>query len=293
MRQIGDDMEQAIAARLDAYLASQGIECAQRDADGGLVSVWVLDEDRLPEAEGHYQAFRVNPGAKVFDAPPKAAPAPPPDRARRVDVRTEVFGAGTGIGTVTLTLIAVSVLLTLLLRTSQTQQVTHYLFFSELGGRGFPEILDGQVWRLVTPIFLHGGWLHLIVNMMWLFQLGGQVENNEGPRYLAILVLVSAVIVNTAQYLVSGRSFLGMSGIVYMTLGYVWMLSKYQAGTAYGIAPQTVAFMLVWGAVCLVGLIPDVANTQHVVGLLIGVAWGFVRSGRFETLRRRRKYRRG
>src|SRR2546428_8875124 len=36
---------------------------------------------------------------------------------------------------------------------------------------------------------------------------------------------------------------------------------------------HTVTVMLLWLGLCLVGIIPHVANTEHVVGLLLGVAW--------------------
>src|SRR5262249_27422424 len=154
--------------------------------------------------------------------------------------------------------------------------VTRLLYFSEYMGRSFPEISDGQVWRLVTPIFLHGGWLHLLFNMLWLFELGGMIEILEGPRKLATLMLVLAVLATTAQYMLSGPSFLGMSGVVYGLLGYVWMMSRHHAGTRYVMPTQTVYFMLVWLVVCLVGIIPNVANAEHVVGFVVGTAWGFL-----------------
>jgi GlpG protein len=85
---------------------------------------------------------------------------------------------------------------------------------------------------------------------------------------------------------------MGMSGVVYGLLGYIWMMSKYKAGTQYGLPQQTVGFMLIWLVICLIGLIPNVANTQHVVGLLLGVTWGFLRSGRLSELRRQAKFKR-
>jgi len=45
-----------------------------------------------------------------------------------------------------------------------------------------------------------------------------------------------------------------------------------------------------WLGLCLVGFIPHVANTEHVVGLLLGVVWGFVRSGGWGQMRRRRRW---
>jgi membrane associated rhomboid family serine protease len=49
-------------------------------------------------------------------------------------------------------------------------------------------------------------------------------------------------------------------------------------------------FMLVWLGLCLIGIIPHVANTEHVLGFVLGVAWGVVRSGGWGQMRRRRPW---
>jgi GlpG protein len=202
------------------------------------------------------------------------------------------FGRTYG-GQVTTTMIAISILLTLLSGSPRAMPLVRALYFSEYFGSSFPEIMHGQVWRLVTPIFLHGGILHLVFNMMWLYQLGGAIETLEGSRYFALMTLVFAAIVNTSQYLVSGPNFLGMSGVVYALLGYIWMMSRYKAGTQYALAPGTVAFMVAWMVLCMIGVIGNVANTQHFVGFVIGTVWGFLHSGQIATLRRRARYRKG
>lgn len=292
MRQVGDSMKQAQADRLSAFLVSRGIANTIRDDDGTDVAVWVLNEDRLAEAAVLTADFLRNPTDKSFDAPtPKVVVESEPTRARTVDVRSEVFGGDRFAIPMTMTLIAISLALTLMFMTAGTRDLAHYFFFSEVGGRAFPEIVSGQVWRLVTPIFLHGGVLHLLFNMLWLFQLGGAIERFEGRWYFLAIVLIMSVLINTAQYLVSGPSFLGMSGIVYMLLGYIWMMSRYQTNSQYFLPQQTVSFMIIWLVICLVGIIPGVANTEHVAGLILGVAWGFFRSGQLATLRRRRRYR--
>src|SRR3989441_11798364 len=91
----------------------------------------------------------------------------------------------------------------------------------------------------------------------------------------------------SGTYIVSGPLFVGMSGVVYGLLGYIWMMTRFQVGTRYMLSEQTVMFMLLWLGLCLVGIIPHVANTEHVVGMLLGVAWGFVRSGGGSQMRRR------
>ena len=110
--------------------------------------------------------------------------------------------------------------------------------------------------------------------MLWLYQLGGQIETQESSRYVAIMVLVFASICNTAQYIVSGPLFVGMSGVVYGLLGYIWMMTLPGGNTIYSVGANGEMFMLLWLGLCLVGIIPHVANTEHVVGILLGVAWG-------------------
>src|ERR1700722_11474038 len=59
---------------------------------------------------------------------------------------------------------------------------------NEFGAKWGPAIFEGhQYWRLVTAGFLHGGWLHILMNSWVLYDLGAQVEQvYETPRFLVI-----------------------------------------------------------------------------------------------------------
>jgi GlpG protein len=100
------------------------------------------------------------------------------------------------------------------------------------------------------------------------------------------LTLVLGGLSNLAEFLVSGPSFGGMSGVVYGLLGYIWMQGRFNPASRLSLQPQTVTFMIVWFFVCLAGLVGPIANTAHGVGLAVGVAWGFLDARLRVVLRR-------
>ena len=66
---------------------------------------------------------------------------------------------------------------------------------------GLNDIEHGEIWRLVTPIFLHFGILHLVFNMMAFSALGTMIEIRRGSLRLAVMILVLAVASNVGQFL--------------------------------------------------------------------------------------------
>jgi membrane associated rhomboid family serine protease len=146
---------------------------------------------------------------------------------------------------------------------------------------GLQEIRSGQVWRLVAPIFIHLGLMHIFFNMFWLRDLGSMIEARQGSLWLAVLVTALGVVSNLAQYLVSGPDFGGMSGVVYGLVGYIWMRGKYDPASGLVLHPATLLMMVIWFFVCLAGLFGSVANMAHFAGLVMGIAWGYLSSRPF------------
>jgi GlpG protein len=142
------------------------------------------------------------------------------------------------------------------------------------GYTGFEQIAAGEVWRLFTPILLHFSLLHLVFNLLWLYDLGGQIEQVKGRLALLLLVLGSAALSNAAQNLTNGPNFGGMSGVNYALFGFIWMRQRFRPLEGLGLGPNTVPLMLGWLVVCMAGWVGSVANTAHFVGLAVGVASG-------------------
>jgi len=182
-----------------------------------------------------------------------------------------------GLYPVTTALIAVSVGVSLLSKMGAATANVAALFIAAPNTHGFQSVLAGEVWRLVTPIFLHFGPLHLLFNMLWTWDLGRALEWKKGSGFVLGFVLLVGAGSNLAQYLLTGSPrFGGMSGVVYGFLGYVWMQGRHNPAFGIALNKQTVSMMLGWFVVCWLGLLGPIANWAHTLGLAIGTAWGFL-----------------
>ncbi len=287
MRKLFNTSDFENAERFGNYLHSLKIENDLRDeelsdADEKQWSLWIMDEDFLEEADRLKSEFLSDPFNKIYDVKVKKKvqkEMPKAKGARYVDVRSEIFAANSSKDApAVLAIIVICTVLFLASLTALDPVIKRILFFSQYMGRDFPEIASGQIWRLVTPIFLHDGFLHILFNMMWLHQLGGQIEKIDGSWKLIIFVVFTAIFCNTSQYFISGANFLGMSGVVYGMLGFIWTVCRVAPRSRYDLNDQTMFFMMAWLVLCF--FMENIANTQHVVGLLVGLSLGFVKGKR-------------
>ncbi|SDJ94835.1 rhomboid family intramembrane serine protease [Billgrantia gudaonensis] len=144
-------------------------------------------------------------------------------------------------------------------------------------------VTSGQVWRLLSPAFLHFGWMHLIFNMLWLWYFGRQVEALHGSRRMLAVLLIAGIGANLAQYAAGTVLFGGMSGVDFALLGYVWLMSRRVPSSGFFVPQMLVVFMLGWmvftmtDAASLVGF-GNVANEAHLGGLVVGLAMGWYHS---------------
>ncbi|MDN3552687.1 rhomboid family intramembrane serine protease [Halomonas almeriensis] len=154
-----------------------------------------------------------------------------------------------------------------------------------VGGQPVPESLgaglaSGQAWRLVSPVLLHFGWMHLIFNMLWLWVFGRQVEALHGSRRMLLVVLLAALGGNLAQYATGTVLFGGMSGVDFALLGYVWLMSRRSPGSGFFVPQMLVVLMLGWMVFTMTdmaGLVGfgNIANEAHLGGLVVGLLLGW------------------
>jgi len=302
MRMIGSLPSKVLAAKISDYLTSRHIENQITAEEGGAFSLWIYSEDELEEAQKILSEFLSNPTATKYEEARPLAQVIKTQKYRQekearkkfIELRTQWHRYNTRLSPVTLTLIILSVVVTLVGWVDPSEGFLHYLYITDyqiVGNylqwrSGLPEVLHGQVWRLVTPIFIHAGVLHLLFNMLWLKDLGTMIEARQGSIFLVLQVIVIGVISNMAQYLWSGPNFVGMSGVVYGLLGYIWIRGRFDPACGLSLNQGVVTMMIFWFFLCLTGLVGNVANATHAAGLASGMAWGFLAAHFRRGLRR-------
>ncbi|MDD0975236.1 rhomboid family intramembrane serine protease [Pseudomonas fontis] len=153
-----------------------------------------------------------------------------------------------------------------------------YLYFTPLAD----SLAQGQYWRLITPMFVHFGILHLAMNGLWYWELGRRIELRQGAWAMLGLSLVFGLVSNVAQYWFGGPSlFGGLSGVLYGLLGHIWLYQWLAPNPVYRMPRGVLVMMLVWLVLCLSGFVSllgfgQIANAAHVGGLLVGCLSGLL-----------------
>jgi membrane associated rhomboid family serine protease len=137
-----------------------------------------------------------------------------------------------------------------------------------------PAIEAGEWWRGLSAAFLHGGTMHILFNMYFLYIFGPRLERQVGSVAFSGIYLASAAGGSLATYLFGPENALsvGASGALFGLFG-AWLYAAYrQRGTAAGSAMfnQLGAILLINLALPL--FIPNIDWRAHLGGLVTGIA---------------------
>jgi rhomboid protease GluP len=150
-----------------------------------------------------------------------------------------------------------------------------------LGASAAEPVLAGQVWRLLTAMFLHAGVLHLLVNGWALYQLGGLVEVLFGSARLAAIYFAGGLagsLASVAWDLVSGNAVpsVGASGAIFGLLGFLIAFLLRHRDRLRPEARSLLLQLVFWAGINIVfGFTVDmIDNAAHLGGLAAGLAIG-------------------
>jgi rhomboid protease GluP len=133
-----------------------------------------------------------------------------------------------------------------------------------------PAILGfGQVWRLVTAGFLHGGILHLAFNMYALSILGPLIENSFGWRkYLFIYTLCDIAAFTLSAVFYRFTPSVGASGPLFGLLGFGIIFGRFRGGRGgRAVSDQLMRWIL---PAVLMLFLPGIDNAAHIGGFACG-----------------------
>ncbi|HXG67032.1 MAG TPA: rhomboid family intramembrane serine protease [Blastocatellia bacterium] len=141
----------------------------------------------------------------------------------------------------------------------------------DFGGFWTPGVAKGQLWRLVTPIFLHIGIIHLLFNSIALYQIGPQVEETFGSQKFILIYLVTGVVGFIASYPFNLNGA-GASGAIFGLIGLLAVYGWRMRSTAGRALMRS---MLIWAAIGFIyGMAIGANNAAHAGGMIAGAALG-------------------
>lgn len=148
-----------------------------------------------------------------------------------------------------------------------------YVYGFGIGHNG--SIANGEYWRLVTPIFLHAGFMHLLFNMFSLFLFGPELEKLAGRTRFLTIYFLSGIVGCLASYVFEDARYmhLGASGAIYGIFG-AFAALVYYTRTILPQLKQIILPIVIIGIV-MTFLMPNINITAHLGGLLTGFALGF------------------
>lgn len=138
-----------------------------------------------------------------------------------------------------------------------------------LGLQYNPAIVAGDWWRIIMPIFLHLGVLHILFNCMVLWTAGRVVEQEIGSRLMFMVYMLAGIIGFVASYFadIGGAGASGaVSGLIGFLLVRRWLVDGNLRHPVARWALQLTAYTAIFGLV-----VSRVNNVAHLAGYLVGV----------------------
>lgn len=146
-------------------------------------------------------------------------------------------------------------------------------------------IRAGQLWRFITPVFLHGSPMHIFFNMYALLSIGSFLEKQFGHRRFALLYFLAAFSGNVISFLFTNGYSIGASTAIFGLIaaeGIFFYQNRKMFGAYARQAIGNAVFFIVLNL--FIGLMPQIDNWGHIGGLLGGVIFAWFASPHWEVV---------
>lgn len=136
-------------------------------------------------------------------------------------------------------------------------------------------IVDGEYWRLVTPIFIHASFPHMLFNSFSLVLFGPALEQIVGKGKFIFVYLTAGVAANIATLVIQPLTYIhvGASGAIFGLFGFFMALIKFKKDLISRNNSQIIITITIIGVI-MTFLQPNINVTAHLFGLLAGFLIG-------------------
>ena len=201
---------------------------------------------------------------------PSSSPSQPQAPPQRVPV-----SAPASRPYVTYTLLAITIIVFIL--QSASEALFGYDLVAAMGMKVNELIIDGEYWRLFTPVFLHGSILHLGFNMYALYIFGPGLERYYNHGRFVLLYFLGAFAGNVISFMFSTSPSLGSSTAIFGLLAAEGVFLYQNQKVFGGVARRALNNIIMIAVVnFIIGLSPGIDNWGHMGGLLGGAIFAFL-----------------
>ncbi|KAK2461986.1 hypothetical protein APHAL10511_006449 [Amanita phalloides] len=143
---------------------------------------------------------------------------------------------------------------------------------------GFHGKNPNQWFRFITPIFIHAGLIHLLLNMLAQYSLSGQIEREMGTSGFLITYFSAGIFGNVlgGNFSLVGVPSVGASGAIFGTLAVTWVDLiahwKLQYRPVRKLIFMTIELLIGFA----IGFIPYIDNFAHIGGFTMGLLTGTI-----------------
>lgn len=150
-------------------------------------------------------------------------------------------------------------------------------------------IADGQWWRVLTSIFVHSGFLHVLFNMFSLFLFGPELEKIAGKARFLTIYLLAGIFGNVATFVFQDGYYasVGASGAIYGIFGAFAALVYYTRRTMPQLKQIIMPIIII--SIIITFLSPNVNFVSHLGGLITGFIIGLTYFSPKNIIRWRKK----